>query len=191
MWRDELALARALRVVYAADVICPALRIAAVALVIAAVVALWAASGLVGTHPVAEAQGDLNCDDFDSQAEAQDELRASPGDPNNLDDDNDGIACETLPPPTDEDPVPPPGAGQPKDQPKGQPKQQPKQKEQPKEQPKQDRELLEAGGDLPLPQRSEAGDVDDGGRFPLWRVAGMILSVGVFVFAVHRLISNR
>ena len=56
------------------------------------------------------------------------------------------------------------------------------------ESPGDDKELLEAGGDLPLPQRSEAGDVPaDGGGFSLWRVSGMILSGGVLVFAVYRL----
>ena len=56
------------------------------------------------------------------------------------------------------------------------------------ESPGDDKELLEAGGDLPLPERSEAGDVPaDGGGFSLWRVSGMILSGSVFVFAVYRL----
>ncbi len=147
--------------------------------------------------PTASAQGSLNCDDFDSQAEAQDELRANPDDPDNLDDDNDGIACETLSPPRDEDPVSspggPPGAppksSPPKSTPpKGQPKEPPKQ--QPKEQPEQNKELLKAGGDLPLPQEPST-TADAGGGFPLWRVTGMILSAGVFVFAVYRLVSNR
>src|SRR5919107_2872252 len=56
--------------------------------------------------PAASAQDLLNCDDFDSQAEAQDELRTNPDDPDNLDDDDDGNACETFPFPRDEDPVP-------------------------------------------------------------------------------------
>lgn len=42
------------------------------------------------------AQGDLNCSDFSSQAEAQAELdRTFPDDPHRLDADADGIACET------------------------------------------------------------------------------------------------
>ena len=41
--------------------------------------------------------GDLNCDDFATQAEAQAVLAADPSDPNNLDADNDGQACESLP----------------------------------------------------------------------------------------------
>ena len=40
------------------------------------------------------ADGDLNCDDFASQAEAQAQLETDPGDPNDLDEDNNGIACE-------------------------------------------------------------------------------------------------
>lgn len=37
-----------------------------------------------------------NCEDFDTQAEAQAELDGDPSDPNNLDDDNDGEACESF-----------------------------------------------------------------------------------------------
>jgi competence protein ComEC len=40
---------------------------------------------------------DCNCSDFDTQAEAQACLNADPTDPFNLDGDNDGIACESLP----------------------------------------------------------------------------------------------
>ncbi len=41
---------------------------------------------------------DVNCDDFDSQAEAQAFFEAAgPGDPHGLDADDDGEACETLP----------------------------------------------------------------------------------------------
>lgn len=61
------------------------------------------------TLPTANAQNNLNCDDFPSQADAQDELRRDPSDPNGLDRDDDGIACETSPyppgTPRDEDPV--------------------------------------------------------------------------------------
>ena len=53
------------------------------------------------------------------------------------------------------------------------------------------KELLEAGGDLPTRQGTDAGEVSsDSGRFPLWRVAGMILSAGVFVFSVYRLLNT-
>src|SRR5687768_15108961 len=39
---------------------------------------------------------DLDCADFATQQEAQAELARDPSDPNNLDADNDGIACEDL-----------------------------------------------------------------------------------------------
>ncbi len=58
-----------------------------------------------GTPP----QG-LDCADYGSQAEAQAALREDPSDPNVLDEDHDGIACETYGYPSgsprDEDPVP-------------------------------------------------------------------------------------
>jgi micrococcal nuclease len=41
---------------------------------------------------------DCNCDDFDTQSEAQRVLDAFPGDPFRLDPDHDGLACESLPP---------------------------------------------------------------------------------------------
>jgi hypothetical protein len=41
--------------------------------------------------------GDLNCGDFPNQKAAQDHMNAHPGDPDNLDgNDNDGKACESL-----------------------------------------------------------------------------------------------
>ena len=45
----------------------------------------------------AAAQDVLNCTDFTYQEDAQAEFNRDPSDPNNLDDDNDGIACEDLP----------------------------------------------------------------------------------------------
>lgn len=52
-------------------------------------------------------QGDaFNCPGFVSQADAQAVLRADPTDPNKLDTDLDGIACETRPNPKDLVPVP-------------------------------------------------------------------------------------
>lgn len=51
-------------------------------------------------------QGDAyNCGDFASQADAQAVLRADPSDPNRLDADRDGIACERNRRPFDLDPV--------------------------------------------------------------------------------------
>lgn len=48
----------------------------------------FAAAGSAG------AQGNLDCRDFNSRAEAQANLDADPSDPNGLDRDGDGIACE-------------------------------------------------------------------------------------------------
>ena len=45
----------------------------------------------------ATAQEQYDCGDFDSQQEAQAELNRDPSDPNNLDADNEGIACDTYP----------------------------------------------------------------------------------------------
>ena len=47
-----------------------------------------------------------NCSHFRSQAEAQAVLRADPSDPNVIDQDRDGIACEANPPPRDTTRVP-------------------------------------------------------------------------------------
>ncbi|GLY36576.1 calcium-binding protein [Amycolatopsis sp. NBRC 101858] len=58
---------------------------------------------LLGPVSLASAQlatplaADLNCKNFQYQEEAQAVLDATPGDPNNLDSDHDGIACESLP----------------------------------------------------------------------------------------------
>jgi hypothetical protein len=43
------------------------------------------------------AAGDLDCSDFATQEEALAVLRQDPSDPSNLDNDSDGIPCETLP----------------------------------------------------------------------------------------------
>jgi hypothetical protein len=53
------------------------------------VLALWATPAF--------AQDDQNCDDFESQAAAQAHLRQDPSDPDQLDRDNDGLACEDHP----------------------------------------------------------------------------------------------
>ncbi|MCI0849936.1 MAG: excalibur calcium-binding domain-containing protein, partial [Chloroflexi bacterium] len=60
-------------------------------------IVLALAAGLVATAQMASAQDIYNCDDFTYQEEAQDVLDADPSDPNGLDGDNDGIACEALP----------------------------------------------------------------------------------------------
>ncbi|MBK1784408.1 excalibur calcium-binding domain-containing protein [Prauserella sp. ASG 168] len=54
----------------------------------------FAGMACVGVASAEGAQNDLNCDDFSSQAEAQAALDRDPSDPNNLDGDGDGIACE-------------------------------------------------------------------------------------------------
>ncbi len=55
--------------------------------------------GTLGTVSVAGANhsGDRDCPDFQFQEDAQEHLEAHPGDPDNLDADNDDIACENLP----------------------------------------------------------------------------------------------
>lgn len=68
----------------------------------------WAQDGLE------DPRGGQNCEDFNSQAEAQAELRSDPSDPGVLDRDNDGVACETFgydDPATDETPVSPSDGG--------------------------------------------------------------------------------
>ena len=173
-------------------------------------------SALVFSGP-ASAQ-DLNCDDFDSQAEAQDFLREDPSDPEGLDGPPGnastgirGVACEDNPPPTDFDPALSSGVGVPNGVPEEDeeeppdrelpeedpPDREPPEREPPdralpdREPPDEDKELLNAGGDLPLPPQSDTdNDFRDDSRFPLWRVAGMILSAVVFVWASHRVISR-
>ncbi|GAB3198196.1 hypothetical protein GCM10027261_25090 [Geodermatophilus arenarius] len=61
--------------------------------VAAAVLAAGFSVVLSGT---ASAAPDRDCPDFASQAEAQAAFDAVPGDPERLDDDNDGIACESY-----------------------------------------------------------------------------------------------
>jgi endonuclease YncB( thermonuclease family) len=69
--------------------------------------------------------GEVDCPDFANQAAAQSHLLAHPGDPDGLDGDHDGVACETLPcpcgagtgavtpPPAPATPPPPPPASAP------------------------------------------------------------------------------
>jgi len=61
-------------------------------------------AGAPGTGPADASAGDLfDCDDFDDQAEAQVVLDQDRSDPNGLDGDADGIACEDLPSRTPEE----------------------------------------------------------------------------------------
>ena len=70
---------------------------------------ILAALGLLAvaapTASAASSTDRLNCSDFVSQAAAQANLRANPSDPNRLDADNDGIACENNRAPFDRTPV--------------------------------------------------------------------------------------
>jgi hypothetical protein len=51
-----------------------------------------------GVHRAVPAPiGDLDCSDFATREEAQAILDANPGDPNYLDGEGDGVACEWLP----------------------------------------------------------------------------------------------
>jgi Excalibur calcium-binding domain len=59
-------------------------------------VVLVAAVGLVAGPAVAQ-EADLDCKDFNSQAEAQAKYEEDTSDPHRLDADNDGQACETFP----------------------------------------------------------------------------------------------
>jgi hypothetical protein len=52
---------------------------------------------VLAAAPAAFAQAnDQDCEDFSSRAEAQAHLEADPSDPDNLDADDDGEACETF-----------------------------------------------------------------------------------------------
>lgn len=148
----------------------------------------------------AQAQDILNCDDFASQAEAQESLRDNPDDPDGLDGPpgqpstgTPGVACEDLPPPRDEGVVPYQSQGGPPPKtspPKTSPPPSPSRSSSP--QAENDDILLDAGGELPLPQQSntDKASVNDG-RFPLWRIAGMILSAGGFALAGYLVFSPR
>ena len=52
---------------------------------------------LVGSPASANHVGDRNCSDFTFQEDAQAHLAAHTGDPDGLDGDGDGIACQSLP----------------------------------------------------------------------------------------------
>src|SRR3954452_5661174 len=60
-----------------------------------AVAAVLAAGATLPFAGIANAQPDRDCPDFASQAEAQAALDAEDGPPEDLDSDNDGIACES------------------------------------------------------------------------------------------------
>ena len=56
---------------------------------------LLLSAGLI--QPVNAYENYYNCDDFSSQEEAQGEYESEYGDPNYLDGEDDGVACESLP----------------------------------------------------------------------------------------------
>ncbi len=75
----------------------------------------------VASPAAANHAADVDCPDFATQAAAQRHLLAHPGDPDGLDGDHDGVACESLPcpcagkgaaapPPAPATPPPPPAA---------------------------------------------------------------------------------
>jgi hypothetical protein len=142
------------------------------------------ASVLVLASPVSAQE--VNCDDFPNQAAAQQALKDDSSDPEGLDGPPgaafsgiQGVACEDLPPPTNFNPVDSgPGQELP-DDPVG---------------PEPRQELLEAGGDLPLPDKSTVVTVSppDGGRSWPWEPATVILlSSGLLAFLIYRLIATR
>jgi hypothetical protein len=55
---------------------------------------------------LAQEESDLDCEDFETQEDAQATLDEDPSDPNNLDPNLDGIACALLPSASDLDPAP-------------------------------------------------------------------------------------
>jgi len=63
--------------------------------------------------PVSADAADLDCSNFANQAQAQAWLVSHPGDPDGLDGDKDGVACETLPCPCTSQAPPPAPAPQP------------------------------------------------------------------------------
>jgi hypothetical protein len=145
---------------------------------------LSVASVLVLSSPVL-AQ-DVNCDDFPNQAAAQQALKDDSSDPQGLDGPPgatstgiQGVACEDLPPPTNFDPVDPgPGQELPDDP----------------VDPGSRQKLLEAGGDLSLPDKSTVVTVSppNGGRSWPWGPATVILlSSGLLAFLIYRLIATK
>ena len=55
-----------------------------------------AGSVLAASPAVAAGSADLDCSDFTAQSQAQGVYASNPSDPNDLDRDGDGIACETA-----------------------------------------------------------------------------------------------
>ncbi|WP_254545291.1 excalibur calcium-binding domain-containing protein [Halomarina pelagica] len=69
----------------------------AVTVLIAVLLVVSAGGFAVGTLGAQTQSDDLDCSDFETQGEAQEVLDDDPSDPNGLDGDGNGIACESLP----------------------------------------------------------------------------------------------
>jgi hypothetical protein len=147
--------------------------------------AISVASVLV-LSPSVSAQ-EVNCDDFPNQATAQQALREDSSDPEGLDGPPgaafagiQGVACEDLPPPTDFNPVDSgPGQELPDD---------------PVDPGSSQKKLLEAGGDLPLPDNSTVVPVPPSHRGHSWPwgpATVILLSSGLLVFLIYRLITTK
>jgi hypothetical protein len=157
---------------------------------------------------------DQACDDFPNQAAAQQALRAAPSDPDGLDGPPgpeshgiNGVACEQLPGPKDLTPVLPSGngagGGSPTnstgaaDPPPGGASSQaggPSGGASSQVSSQGNRELLDAGGDLPVPYKAASDNVlppDDGGPFPWGPALIIVLCSGLLVFLVRELVADR
>lgn len=161
---------------------------------------------------------DQACDGFPNQAAAQQALRADPTDPRGLDGPPGpeshglkGVACEQLPGPKDLTPVLPGGNGagsgsstngtgvaDPPDPPSGGTSSQaggPSGGATSQVSPQDNRELLDAGGNLPLPAKATSDNVlppDDGGApFPWGPAFIILLSSSLLVFLVRELATDR
>lgn len=77
------------------------------------IAALALGFAFVAPTPMALAEQDRDCSDFQYQEDAQAVFDADPSDPNRLDEDDDSVACESLPPRPVQQPTettPPPAA---------------------------------------------------------------------------------
>jgi hypothetical protein len=146
--------------------------------------ALSVASVLVLSSPVLAQE--MNCDDFPNQVAAQQALKDDSSDPEGLDGPPgaaftgiQGVACEDLPPPINFNPVDSgPGQELPDDPVDPGPRQ----------------KLLEAGGDLPLPNKATVVTVSPPGgdrSWPWGPATVILLSSGVLAFLIYRLIATK
>jgi hypothetical protein len=140
---------------------------------------------------------DKNCEDFPNQAAAQQALRADPTDPEGLDGPPGagfagikGVACEQLPAPKDIIPVLPNGSNDVGPLPGGTASQVGGPLGGGSQASTEDnRELLDAGGNLPLPDKAASDNAhteatDDGSPWPWGPASLILLCTGLLVFAV-------